>query len=64
MNDVNLFEAPQLRGISRTAPYFHDNSAATLKDAVLHYNRFFEARARELLTPQEVSALVAYLKVI
>ena len=29
---------PQLMGIRFTAPYFHDNSAATLEDAVLFYN--------------------------
>ncbi len=27
-----VFDIPQLRGISRTAPYFHDNSPDTLED--------------------------------
>jgi hypothetical protein len=32
---------PSLWGIGRTAPYFHDNSAPTLEDVVLHYRDFF-----------------------
>lgn len=31
------FKTPTLRDISITAPYFHDGSAATLKDVVEHY---------------------------
>jgi hypothetical protein len=38
--DYEAFDVPQLRGIANTAPYFHDNSAATLKDAVDLYSRF------------------------
>src|SRR4029079_872092 len=34
---LNFFEIPTLYGISNTAPYFHDNSAATLEDVVRHY---------------------------
>lgn len=32
---------PTLWGSARTAPYFHDNSAATFEDVVLHYREFF-----------------------
>jgi cytochrome c peroxidase len=32
---------PSLWGVGRTAPYFHDNSAATLEDVVRHYRGFF-----------------------
>lgn len=32
---------PSLWGIEHSAPYFHDNSAATLEDVVLHYRDFF-----------------------
>lgn len=39
--DFGLFDVPQLRGISRTAPYFHNNSAATLEDVLDHYDAFF-----------------------
>ena len=31
-----------LRGISNTAPYFHNNSAATLEDVVDHYTELFK----------------------
>lgn len=38
--DFEAFDVPQLRGIANTAPYFHDNSAETLRDAVDLYSRF------------------------
>ncbi|HEV8551528.1 MAG TPA: hypothetical protein VGQ57_20915 [Polyangiaceae bacterium] len=38
--DFEAFDVPALRGIANTAPYFHDNSAATLRDAVDLYSRF------------------------
>ena len=41
-DDWNKFDVPPLRGISRTAPYFHNNSAATLEDVVDHYIEFFK----------------------
>ena len=31
-----------LRGIARTAPYFHNNSAATLEAVADHYVQFFK----------------------
>jgi cytochrome c peroxidase len=37
--DFEAFDVPQLRGIADTAPYFHDNSHATLRDAVDTYSR-------------------------
>ncbi len=41
-DDWNKFDVPALRGISQTAPYFHNNSAATLEDVVNHYIEFFK----------------------
>jgi cytochrome c peroxidase len=41
-DDWNKFDVPALRGIGRTAPYFHNNSAATLEDVVDHYIAFFK----------------------
>ena len=38
----NAFKISSLRGVARTAPYFHDNSAKTLEEVVKHYARFFE----------------------
>jgi cytochrome c peroxidase len=40
-DDWNKFDVPQLRGIGKTAPYFHNNSAATLDDVIDHYMAFF-----------------------
>jgi len=33
-------------GISKTAPYFHNNSAATLEEVLDHYDAFFRPRGR------------------
>ncbi len=40
-DDWNKLDVPGLRGISKTAPYFHNNSAATLEEMVDHYIQFF-----------------------
>ena len=45
---------PGLRGISRTAPYFHNNSAATLEEVVDHYIEFFK-RVVAITPPGTVS---------
>ena len=42
LDDWEKFDVPGLRGISRTAPYFHNNSAATLEEVVDHYIEFFK----------------------
>lgn len=76
--DFGFFDNPQLRGISRTAPYFHNNSAATLEEVLDHYDAFFRLviqnnpRAPILTTdgihidrpptPTERQALLAYLR--
>jgi cytochrome c peroxidase len=41
-DDWDKFDIPGLRGISKTAPYFHNNSAATLEAMVDHYIEFFK----------------------
>jgi cytochrome c peroxidase len=33
------FKTPSLRDVARTAPYFHDGSAATLEEVIEHYAR-------------------------
>jgi cytochrome c peroxidase len=38
--DFELVDIPALRGVAGTAPYFHDNSHATLKDVVDTYSQF------------------------
>jgi cytochrome c peroxidase len=41
-DDWNKFDTPGLRGIRQTAPYFHNNSAASLENVVDHYMEFFK----------------------
>lgn len=73
-DNVNAFKIPTLWGVTRTAPYFHDNSARTLEDVVAHYGKFFEV-ASDLdgpgpqpplivLTPDDEADIVAYLKLL
>ena len=71
---LNFFDIPTLYGISKTAPYFHDNSAATLEDVMLHYQLDFlmirrvipegAPRRPDLILDDEIDPLVAYLKKI
>jgi hypothetical protein len=42
LDDWETFDLPGLRGISKTAPYFINNSAATLEEVVDHYIEFFK----------------------
>ena len=44
--DIGMMEVTNLRGIGKTAPYFHNNSAATLEDVLDHYEAFFKRVAR------------------
>jgi cytochrome c peroxidase len=63
---VNAFKISPLRGIRRTAPYFHDNSARTLEDVVAHYAKFFNVASGGLivLTPDDERDIAAYLKLL
>jgi hypothetical protein len=53
-DDWDKFDVPGLRGIRATAPYFHNNSAATLEDVFDHYVQFFK-RIEALAVPGVVS---------
>lgn len=44
--DLGVLDVTNLRGISKTAPYFHNNSAATLEEVLDHYEAFFRSVAR------------------
>ena len=64
---------PGLRGLSGTAPYFHDGSAATLEDVVRHYSQLDPTRLhadgaqllRPLkLTPEQLADLAAFLRTL
>jgi len=49
--DLGVMDVTQLRGISRTAPYFHNNSAATLEEVLDHYDAFFRSVVRQFVPP-------------
>jgi cytochrome c peroxidase len=40
--DIQHMDVPSLHGISKTAPYFMNNTAATLEEVVEHYKQFFK----------------------
>jgi len=46
IGDLGVMDVTQLRGISKTAPYFHNNSAATLEEMLDHYDALFTRAAR------------------
>jgi len=56
--DLGVMDVTNLRGISRTAPYFHNNSAATLEEVVDHYIAFF-ARVARLNPPPKLPPFVS-----
>jgi cytochrome c peroxidase len=56
--DVGAMDTTQLRGISTTAPYFHNNSAATLDEVLDHYDAFFRRVAR-LTPPPNLPAIIS-----
>jgi cytochrome c peroxidase len=69
---LRAFKTPSLRELAHTAPYMHDGSLATLEAVLRHYTGGFVRRAslatnlnRELLlSPQERSDLVAFLRAL
>ena len=65
------FKTPSLRDVSRTAPYMHDASLATLEDVVAYYdkggtpNAHLDERIKPLsLTAAERMDLVAFLEAL
>lgn len=64
----HAFKTPTLRNIAARAPYMHNGAAATLREAILHYDSGFTERPslsaemrRLALTPQDVEDLLAFL---
>jgi len=67
------FRVPSLRQVTRTAPYMHDGSLATLEDVVRHYDQLDEERLhadgerilrRLNLRPGEAADLAAFLRTL
>ncbi len=74
-DDLGGFKTSTLRNIALTAPYFHDGSVATLREAVVHYNNggvtnegdpvndFLSGGIRPLnLTDEQIDDLVAFME--
>ena len=59
-SDVDRFKVPQLRALAARAPYFHNGSAATLRDVVIHYEKALGFQFTEL----ERFDLVAFLSAL
>ncbi|HKU52357.1 MAG TPA: hypothetical protein VJQ25_07820, partial [Nitrospira sp.] len=58
--DIGKFKGPVLRGLAARAPYFHNGSAATLKETVEFYNTRFSMG----LTHQQIADLAAFLSTL
>lgn len=58
LGDLGLMDVTNLRGIRKTAPYFHNNSAATLEDVIDHYIAFF-ARVTRLNPPPRLPPILS-----
>lgn len=65
------FKTPSLRDVERTAPYFHDGSAATLMDVVEHYAQGGVSRGNLspnikplALNTADKEALVAFMRAL
>jgi len=56
-----LVRVPSLRNVATTAPYFHDGSAPTLKEAV---KAMGVAQLDRLLSDQQIAAIVAFLNTL
>jgi cytochrome c peroxidase len=73
-DQANAFKISPLRGIRKTAPYFHDNSAKTLEDVLDHYQQFFlivsdpdgpgPLEPLIVLNDQDKRDIVAFLKLL
>ena len=66
---ANMFKTPPLRGVKQTAPYFHDNSAKTLRDVLDQYVFFFTSNlgfpitdSNIVLTEQDIEDIMAFLR--
>ncbi|MEI9936640.1 MAG: hypothetical protein WDO69_05400 [Pseudomonadota bacterium] len=71
-NDLNFFKIPPLWGVKNTAPYFHDNSAATLEDLMVQYKKhmatFLPATGSYpnpyVPTDQDTADIIAYMQLL
>jgi len=66
--DRGAFKTPMLRDITKTAPYMHDGSQATLEEVMVFYiaggeaNPWLDAKMKPLdLTEEEVADIIAFM---
>lgn len=59
--DRYKFKVPTLRNVSRTAPYFHDGSVATLEEAIRIMARY---QLGETIDDSEVADIAAFLRTL
>ncbi|NVM80015.1 cytochrome c peroxidase [Duganella sp. SG902] len=57
-DDLHVFKVPGLRNVARTAPYFHDASAATLEEAV---DVMFKFQLGRTGSKEDKAAIVKFL---
>jgi hypothetical protein len=68
--DLGRFKVPQLRNLASLAPYFHDNSAATIEDVVDYFSSDFYNNSRDgklypiHLNAQQRADLIAFLQIL
>jgi cytochrome c peroxidase len=58
--DIGKFKGPILRGLAARAPYFHNGSAASLKEVI----EFYDVRFDMGLTEREKADLAAFLSTL
>ncbi len=58
--DIGKFKGPILRGVAARAPYFHNGSAATLRDVI----DFYDTRFSIHMNPQQKRDMVAFLSAL
>ena len=71
-NDLNFFKIPPLWGVKNTAPYFHDNSAATFSDLMVQYKKHMatflpsnvDYPSPHVPTDQDIADIIAYLELL
>jgi cytochrome c peroxidase len=63
-SDLGAFRTPTLRGVARSAPYFHDGSAGSLAEVVDHYLAGTPASKPVYLTPDQKAQLIAFVRAL
>ena len=59
--DIHAFKVPSLRMAAHTAPYLHDGSAATLREAV---DAMFEFQLGRAAPQEDKAAIIAFIKTL